>query len=173
MPVAQLAQDIFDFCFPGYCAACRAEADPRQTLCEKCLAQLIALESAPACPQCAMPVAESGAPCPFCENKGIAHYESVLRLGIFESPLKDLIHFLKYQHRWSAGDFLAARLLKQPAVRSIVGSADVLVPVPLHPFRHFTRGYNQASLIARALAKEFGKPIARPLRRIRNTESQT
>jgi len=120
-----------------------------------------------------MPVAQPGAPCPFCKDKGVPHYESLLRLGIFENPLKDLIHFLKYQRRWAAGDFLAQRLLTKSEVRALIQSADVLVPVPLHPIRHFTRGYNQAVVIARSLARQFDKPIARPLRRIRNTESQT
>ena len=171
--VLQLARDVIDFCYPGICAACRATADPRQTLCDACTAKLGELESAAACPQCAMPLAQVGSPCPFCKGKGIAHYESVLRLGVFENPLKDLIHFLKYQRRWAAGDFLAERLLAKAEVRSLIRSADVLVPVPLHPLRHFTRGYNQAGVVARFLAKELNKPIARPLKRIRNTESQT
>jgi ComF family protein len=169
----QLVRDVIDFCYPGLCAACRAAADPRQTLCTGCLAKLVALESAAACPQCAMPVAHPGSPCPFCQEKGVAHYESVLRLGVFENPLKDLVHFLKYQRRWSAGDFLAQRLLAKDAVRALVQSADVLMPVPLHPIRHFTRGYNQAAVVARYIARKFKKPLVRPLRRIRNTESQT
>ena len=49
----------------------------------------------------------------------------------------------------------------------------MLVPVPLHPLRHFTRGYNQAVVVARYLSRELHKPVSRPLKRIRNTESQT
>ncbi len=169
----QLARDVIDFCYPGFCAACKAEADPRQTLCESCMTKLVELESAAACPQCAMPVAQAGSPCPFCKEKGITYYESVLRLGVFEDPLKDLIHFLKYQRRWAAGDFLAERLLAKAEVRALIAAADVLVPVPLHPIRQFMRGYNQSVVIARRLGKEMGKPLARPLRRVRNTESQT
>jgi len=164
---------VIDFCYPGFCAACRATADPRKTLCESCLAKLGELEAAASCPQCAMPLAQSGSPCPFCKGKGVAHYESVLRLGVFENPIKDLIHFLKYQRRWMAGDFLADRLLAKPEIRSLIIAADVIVPVPLHPVRHFTRGYNQAAVVARYLSKKLQKPIARPLKRIRNTESQT
>jgi ComF family protein len=173
VPLVQLASDVIDFCYPGFCAACRASFDPRDTLCGSCTAKLAELEAAAACPQCAMPVAEAGSPCPFCKEMGIHHYESVLRLGVFENPLKDLIHFLKYQRQWAAGDFLAQRLLAKSEVRALIRSADVLVAVPLHPVRHFTRGYNQAAVIARYLSKELGKPILRPLKRVRNTESQT
>ncbi|HEY8749361.1 MAG TPA: ComF family protein [Tepidisphaeraceae bacterium] len=173
MAILELARDVIDFCYPGICAACRASADPRKTLCSHCLDALATLESAAACPQCAMPVAELGAPCPFCEGKGIANYESVFRLGIFEDPLKQLIHLLKYQRRWAAGELLAERLLAQAPIRALIQAADVLVPVPLHPLRHFTRGYNQAAIVARVIARRHRKPIARPLSRIRHTESQT
>jgi ComF family protein len=120
-----------------------------------------------------MPIAGAGSPCPFCQGQGVAHYESILRLGIFENPLKDLIHFLKYNRRWTAGEFLAERLLAHGPICNIIQAADVLVPVPLHPIRHFTRGYNQAAVVARILSRRYHKPIARPLSRIRNTESQT
>jgi ComF family protein len=51
---------------------------------------------------------------------------------------------------------------------------DALVPVPLHPARRRERGYNQAELLAKAMAAETGFPIiAHELRRIRATPSQT
>jgi ComF family protein len=38
-------------------------------------------------------------------------------------------------------------------------AADVVVPVPLHPSRLRERGYNQAELIARPLARRLGLPL--------------
>ena len=40
---------------------------------------------------------------------------------------------------------------------------DALVPVPIHPSRMRSRGYNQAYLIARELSKRCGIPIAKGL----------
>jgi predicted amidophosphoribosyltransferase len=40
-------------------------------------------------------------------------------------------------------------------------------------YRQFRRGYNQATVIARSLAKQLDKPLARPLSRIRHTPTQT
>ncbi len=42
--------------------------------------------------------------------------------------------------------------------------------MPLHPFRQFQRGYNQAEVIARRLGSS---RLCRPLKRSRNTPSQT
>jgi ComF family protein len=50
----------------------------------------------------------------------------------------------------------------------------VVVPVPLHWWRHWRRGYNQAETLARAVAAGLGLPCwPRCLRRIRNTPQQT
>ena len=52
-------------------------------------------------------------------------------------------------------------------------TADVLVPVPLHPPRERNRGYNQAELLAREVGLRSGISVdARLLRRTRNTSSQ-
>jgi hypothetical protein len=38
----------------------------------------------------------------------------------------------------------------------LVGTGALLVPVPLHPWRQWSRGFNQADDIARALASTLG-----------------
>src|SRR6202042_3233894 len=45
-------------------------------------------------------------------------------------------------------------------------NSDVVVPVPLHPFRLWRRRYNQAAELARALGRRAGKP-ADPLALVR------
>jgi ComF family protein len=49
-----------------------------------------------------------------------------------------------------------ARLLAQTAVREPLSSATLAVPVPLHAERERERGFNQAALLARAVAKHTG-----------------
>jgi ComF family protein len=68
---------------------------------------------------------------------------------------------------------LAARLLAQERVKGVLQETQVLVAVPLHWRRQLERGYNQAEVIARWLGRKCGIPIARPVRRVRNTETQT
>jgi ComF family protein len=51
--------------------------------------------------------------------------------------------------------------------------ADVVVPVPLHPSRLFERGFNQAALLARPVARVLGLPLLpRALVRTRATAKQ-
>ena len=120
-----------------------------------------------------MPLAEFDAPCPFCLDDGVAHYDRILRLGTFDEPLKDLIHKMKYGGRWALAEKLAGRLWDQPRIRQMVGEADLLVPIPLHFFRRMRRGFNQAMEIARFLAKRGDRPVSGALARTRNTQTQT
>ncbi|MGC2291269.1 MAG: ComF family protein [Candidatus Acidiferrales bacterium] len=63
------------------------------------------------------------------------------------------ILLLKYEEVTRLGDWFAARLAELMAREAEAFGADVVVPVPLHPDRKRERGYNQAELIARPLAR--------------------
>lgn len=64
------------------------------------------------------------------------------------------IRKLKYENRPDLAQPLGELLRRLCRDASI--EADVVVPVPLHPQRLVARGYNQAALLARAVAKETG-----------------
>jgi ComF family protein len=65
-----------------------------------------------------------------------------------------------------------ARMLER-AGRELLAEADIVLPVPLHPMRLWTRRFNQSALIAQRLAKLSNKPAdAGILIRIRATPSQ-
>jgi len=90
----------------------------------------------------------------------------------YAEPLISAIHRFKYG---SAPEVCAA--LCRHSVRGIdllgLEPCHVWVPVPLHPLRLAERGYNQAALIARELARIQRAPVdARRLTRLRNTEQQ-
>jgi ComF family protein len=98
-----------------------------------------------------------------------------VRLGVFRDPIRQMIHRMKYHRRWSLAEYLAERFGEQAHVRRMLEATDCLVPVPLHRLRQMSRGYNQADVLAAALAKAV-KPrprIARPVVRLRHTETQT
>ena len=87
-------------------------------------------------------------------------------IGDYEGSLRDIIHALKYEGRRSIAPPLGA--LMRTAGADLLRGADVVVPVPLHPRRERSRGFNQADDLARAL----GLPVRPLLRRIRYTTSQ-
>lgn len=171
-PAALLAH-LMDFCYPGACASCEAEAPGRAALCDACFNALRLLERAPACDRCAMPLAELDAPCPYCDDKGLHPFKRIIRLGAFDDPLKHLVHQAKYHHRWPLAEFLAERLSEQERVKGLLMETDVLVAVPLHVLRHVKRGYNQADVLARWLKRLHRLKLAKPAVRVRNTETQT
>lgn len=91
----------------------------------------------------------------------------VTALGPFEGVLRDVVHGIKFQGRRSLAVQLGP-LLRAAAAPALRG-ADAVVPVPLHPWRQWRRGYNQAALLAATL----GLPIWPILRRTRLTAPQT
>src|SRR5439155_4371835 len=109
-PLRRLLAHMLDFAYPGACAACESSCDGDALLCPDCTAQLNELADAPSCEWCAMPLPAHGAPCPYCFGKGVPHFDRVIRLGIYEHPLKQIIHHLKYHRRWPLGEHLADRL---------------------------------------------------------------
>jgi ComF family protein len=168
-----LVSQVIDFCYPGRCAACKAAVEGAAMLCPACNDELRKLETAAGCTWCGRPIPEVGAPCPHCLGDGIAHFDRVLRLGVFAEPLKHLIHQMKYHRQWGLAEDLAERLLAQERVKGMLGETDVIVPVPLHRLRQVSRGYNQAEVMAKRLVRRRNIRIARPVVRLRHTESQT
>jgi ComF family protein len=86
--------------------------------------------------------------------------------GHYEGALRDIIHAYKYEGRRSLAPPLG-RLMRD-AGSVLLDSADCVIPVPLHPCRRLTRGFNQAADLARAL----DCPVVHALWRARWTPSQ-
>jgi ComF family protein len=87
----------------------------------------------------------------------------MIALARLEGPLRHAIHRFKYGDRPQlAGPLVAATLVE----RRLAPSA--IVPVPLHGDRRRRRGYNQAELLARELARASGVEVIDGLRRVRS-----
>jgi len=150
---------------PGQCAVCRAW--PAQPVCEACVARFA--QPRPRCRRCALPVAEGVAECGRCLN----------------APPLDACHAaLSYEYPWSAliaqysfggqagwaGSF-ATLMRSAPWVEPALDQADLVLPMPLSRERLAERGFNQALVLARALAPR--KAHAGLLLRVRHTLAQT
>ena len=88
-------------------------------------------------------------------------------IGPYEGALREIIQALKYERRRSVAKPLAH--LMRSAGAQVLEEADVVVPVPLHLFRLYSRGFNQALELARHL----DLPVLDALRRTRATVTQT
>jgi ComF family protein len=74
--------------------------------------------------------------------------------AVFDSPVQNALHSLKYRRNIGIGDALAFQMLE--FVRSLDWKIDLLIPVPLGKNRLKERGYNQVGLVAEPLAYEIG-----------------
>lgn len=90
----------------------------------------------------------------------------------YRGPLPPLLHAFKYRGRLDAGrtlgDWMAGAWRRHPEL----GRPDALVPVPLHPARLASRGFNQARVLAERLSPAAGAPVRELVARIRNTPPQ-
>ena len=83
---------------------------------------------------------------------------------------KEIVHVLKYRGYTRVVDRLAA-----PLMVDVLGGDrrfDAVVPVPLHPSRLRRRGFNQAELLARGVAKKMNAPVSDTLQVVRRTRDQ-
>jgi ComF family protein len=94
-----------------------------------------------------------------------------LAWGHYHDSLRRLMHQLKYQNQPTIAQIfgaLLAPLWQQHDLPTLT-----IVPIPLHPTKQASRGYNQAALIARTLAQFTGMPYhPQRLDRTKATQAQ-
>ena len=104
----------------------------------------------------------------------VPHLSLVLAANAYDKSeeLQHAIHALKYLRKQSVvpalGAFLASATLRLPPLWRDA----VLCPVPLHWTRRFSRGFNQAALLSRAVTHHTSIPTQDLLRRHRMTGRQ-
>jgi ComF family protein len=160
-----------DFCLPGLCAVCE-RGGCTAPICDECYDKLVLIENENACEACGKPIPH-GSACGWCKGKGIPHFSKVVSLGMFKDPLKHLIHEMKYHRRWPLAEYLAERVIQHERATAVLEECDYLVPVPLHWRRQFSRGYNQAEVLAKRIGNLKKIPVIAPAKRARNTPTQT
>lgn len=153
-----------DVVFPRSCLHCQAlveepspgaEAGLRH-LCRRCTA-LIEVVRPPHCLTCGHPYygeVEGERMCPHCEGL-VPEFREGRTAVLFKGPARTLVIEFKYHGGLYVLEDLAALFRRAPDLLEHVRGA-VLVPVPLHPRKARERGYNQAELIAGALAGAAG-----------------
>lgn len=97
-----------------------------------------------------------------------------LGIGAFahEGAVRRALGRLKYAGAGRVADELAHEALPAFERLAAISGPAVLVPVPVHIDRQRQRGYNQAALIARRLARDPDHPVAELLARANVTERQ-
>jgi ComF family protein len=88
----------------------------------------------------------------------------------YEGGVRTLVHAFKFRGQTSLGKTLGEQLTSCYIEHGLL--ANVVVPVPLAASRRRSRGYNQASLLARELSRSTGIPVTDALRRVGHAKPQ-
>ncbi len=145
--VRQVPGTALDLLFPLNCLGCQREG---KVLCASCVDSLPKL-TPPFCRVCAQP--NDPATCHSCLESPPA-LDGIRAPYEMEGTIKEAIHNLKYPGLKAAAPELAESLANYLEEHPMPG--DVLTPVPLHPRRLRSRGYNQSDLLAKILSKKLG-----------------
>ncbi len=158
--------------FPPVCVGCRRIVAEPGTLCPQCWLDLRHLER----PWCAvfgtpfshdmgtgfLSAAAIADPPPFDRARAAVAYDGVARR---------IVQNLKYRDRTDLAPWMAGWMMR--AGKSLIADADVIVPVPLHRHRFFSRRFNQSAELARVIARKSGLAFApEAVVRIRPTRRQ-
>jgi ComF family protein len=169
--VGRVGRAALDLLLPPQCLTCDLPVEADGLFCVECFRRTTFVTE-PCCARCGVPFAHAGeggaerlcaacraAPPPWDRARAALRYDA---------QAKRLVLPLKYADRPELARALAPLMARAGA--ALLREAELLVPVPLHRRRLFTRRYNQAALLAHALARLCGAPaVPDVLRRDRPT----
>lgn len=141
-----------------FCPACAACAQPLSrpldgAVCALCWSRLTRF-TLPVCTVCGVPLASwrvssiDAGRCARCRRRAPVLVRQAA-IGPHEGALRSVVHALKYDRRLSTAAPLAGMM--RAAGADVLRGAHAVVPVPLHARRKWSRGFNQAALLARHL----------------------
>lgn len=166
MTLAQALAPIVDLVFPPRCPLCGEGLAAQSGLCGACWNDL-AIPSEPACALCQRPFSDGqgsvDAVCAPCLAEAPRH-DGIAAGTLYNDASRRLVLAFKHGRRLALAP-LMARLIaaRLPALEGHW----LVVPVPLHRWRLWRRGYNQAALLAAEIARARGQALAVDLLRRR------
>ncbi len=172
-------EGFWNLLFPRPCVFCGlARQGGGPCLCGPCQEALHTLAQ-PWCEVCGFPaeidytVPEENFVCARCRLES-PPFDRARSIVMYESAFKGLMTFYKYQGQPGALDEIR-HLLKAYHLENSETYVDlIVVPVPLHQSKCQSRGFDQAVLLARQVARVFNLPLAPSvMQRVRDTETQT
>lgn len=158
MKLAEAFAPLVDLVYPPRCPACGEGIAAQDGLCPACWAELV-IPGEPACALCQRPVGSDavseGAICAPCLAAPPRH-DGIAAGTLYTDASRKLVLAFKHGKRIA----LAPMLARMTAARLPKLEGEwLVVPVPLHPWRLWRRGFNQSALLAREIAKVRGQQV--------------
>ena len=155
MQVHPLLLPVADLLFPPRCPLCGEGLAAQSGVCASCWAEL-AIPGEPSCAACQRPFGDGvdhGAVCAPCLADPPKH-AGIAAGTLYNDASRKLVLALKHGGRIALAPLLARLILAQ--LPEVVGTDWLVVPVPLHRWRLWRRGFNQAALLAGEIARARG-----------------
>src|SRR3712207_3980331 len=162
-PYVSALADLF---YPQRCVGCDRRAS--DVLCRECFEALPRIGH-PTCARCGMPTAFETLACDECKGVDFG-FESARAPLRYTGVGKEIVHTLKYEGYTRVAERLAAPLMF--GVLDAGDRFDAVVPIPLHRSRLRRRGFNQAELLARGVARKINAPVSGTLQVVRRIRDQ-
>ena len=143
---------IVDLIYPPRCPLCGEAMAAQDGVCGACWKGLI-IPGEPCCAKCQRPFesehASSESICAPCLEKPPRH-DGIAAATLYNDASRKLVLAFKHGGRIALGDMLGALIAGKVPVSD---ERYLIVPVPLHRWRIWRRGFNQSALLAQALEK--------------------
>src|SRR3954465_11216806 len=152
--LSRAARLALDIALPTLCVSCREPVDG-EGVCAACWARLSFIER-PYCPRLGIPFVYDPGP-DMLSREAIASppaYQCARAAVRYDDVARTLVHALKYQDRTALAPAMGRWMAR--AGQELLDEADVLVPVPLHWRRGWSRRYNQSGALARLISRQPG-----------------
>jgi ComF family protein len=145
-------QSIIRFSLPPRCAGCGQIVADDDQLCVTCWQSLEFLTDV-GCERCGCPITPSEFICAPCLLNPPEH--DGVRAAVSYGDISRTI-ILRFKHGRRTG---LAKFIAEAMVRNVTVPDALLIPVPLHRWRIWARGFNQSALIANRLSALSGNPV--------------
>ncbi len=158
MQVPALLAPVVDLVFPPRCPLCGEGLAAQSGLCAPCWSEL-AIPGQPSCATCQRPLESShaeGTICAPCLADPPRH-DGIAAGTLYNDASRKLVLAFKHGHRIALAPMLARLIAAQ--LPPEVGEGWLVVPVPLHRWRLWSRGFNQSALLARELVNASGAEL--------------
>ena len=155
--IRRIKDFALDMLFPPLCLACGSRLlghEKSQVACGACVASVPRYDGV-FCPACLRRIPHGAAPC-----HPRTRYVLAPAAHYGHETVKKLLWQFKYENWLSAGTPVAHLLTSYLKNLPHDFSGYEAVPIPLHKNREWNRGFNQASVLASAVAGEFSIPVA-------------
>lgn len=149
--------NVLDFLFPPACPLCDTPVSTHGELCATCWTEINWIDN-PKCIKCGYPFPADldlgDAPlCPVCAA-GKSELDWIRSACAYDDASRNAMLPFKHGGKIRYAQFMSRAMMW--AMRDIEIDADIIMPVPLARRRLFKRGYNQATLLARPIARATG-----------------